>query len=154
MRKSRGRRSFGAQSALGRSPKSPDAVIIGLVDRVTRRMRAAGRVGRTVALRLRFADFSRATRSRTLSRPTAATRPILNAVREMLPAALPAIADGGVTLLGVTVTNLDGHAPPEQLTLPFDAGDGRALDSVIDHVRDRFGSDAVTRAAQLGHWEP
>ena len=48
-----------------RSPEAIDAVVVGLVDRVTRRMRAAGRVGRTVVLRLRFDDFSRATRSHT-----------------------------------------------------------------------------------------
>src|SRR5712691_6361328 len=61
----RRRRSIGSQCALGRSPRSAeavDAVVVGLVDRVTRRMRAAGRVGRTVVLRLRFDDFSRATR--------------------------------------------------------------------------------------------
>ena len=65
----RRRGSIGSQRALGRSPRSPeavDAVVVGLVDRVTRRMRAAGRVGRTVVLRLRFDDFSRATRSHTL----------------------------------------------------------------------------------------
>src|SRR5207253_4580152 len=66
VRARRRRRSMGAQRALGRSPKSPDAVdavVVGLVDRVTRRMRTAGRVGRTVVLRLRFDDFTRATRS-------------------------------------------------------------------------------------------
>ncbi len=59
------RRSIGSQRALGRTQRSPDAldaVVVGLVDRVTRRMRAAGRIGRTVVLRLRFDDFSRVTR--------------------------------------------------------------------------------------------
>ena len=51
-----------------------DATLVGLVDRVTRRMRAARRVGRTVVLRLRFDDFSRATRSHTLPHATAETR--------------------------------------------------------------------------------
>ena len=72
----RRRGSIGAQRALGRSRKSADeidAALLGLVDRVTRRMRAAGRVGRTVVLRLRFDDFSRATRSGTLQRATAET---------------------------------------------------------------------------------
>src|SRR5918993_1477714 len=57
----RRRRSIGSQRALGRSPKSPadlDAVVIGLVDRITRRMRSADRAGRTVVLRLRFDDFT------------------------------------------------------------------------------------------------
>ena len=57
------RRTFGAQSALGRRPRSPealDSVLVGLVDRVTRRMRAKGRAGRTVVLRLRFGDYATA----------------------------------------------------------------------------------------------
>src|SRR5256714_7610735 len=68
----RRRRSIGSQHALGRRRRSPDAidtVLVSLVDRVTRRLRAARRVGRTVVLRLRFDDFSRATRPPTLSRP-------------------------------------------------------------------------------------
>src|SRR5712691_5281714 len=87
VRARRRRRSMGAQRALGRSPKSPDAidaVVVGLVDRVTRRMRAAGRVGRTVVLRLRFDDFSRATRSHTLPRATAQTKTILATARGLL----------------------------------------------------------------------
>ena len=83
----RRRHSIGSQHALGRSPTSPDAVdavVVGLVDRVTRRMRAAGRVGRTVVVRLRFADFSRATRSHTLQRATAHTQTILTTVRWLM----------------------------------------------------------------------
>ncbi|MDQ1426158.1 MAG: polymerase, partial [Acidimicrobiaceae bacterium] len=60
----RRRRSIGSQRALGRSPRSPEevhAILAGLVDRVTRRLRAADRVGRTVVIRLRFDDFTRAT---------------------------------------------------------------------------------------------
>ncbi len=68
-RSARSARSAGAP----RSPEAIDAILVGLVDRVTRRMRAAGRVGRTVVLRLRFADFTRATRSHTLPRATAET---------------------------------------------------------------------------------
>ena len=65
------RRSVGAQRALGRgrhAPAAVDATVITLVDRITRRMRTAGRTGRTVVLRMRFDDFGRATRSRTLPR--------------------------------------------------------------------------------------
>src|SRR5207237_10075686 len=53
----RRRGSIGSQCALGRSRKTPeavDAVLVSLVDRVTRRMRTAGRIGRTVVLALRF----------------------------------------------------------------------------------------------------
>src|SRR5438067_4496055 len=88
----RRRRSIGSQCALGRSPRSPDAVdavVVGLVDRVTRRMRTAGRVGRTVMLRLRFDDFTRATRSHTLPRATAQTHHVLDTARELLTASLP-----------------------------------------------------------------
>jgi DNA polymerase-4 len=82
VRPRRRRGSIGAQRALGRAPSSleeVDASLAGLVDRVARRMRVAGRTGRTVVLRLRFDDFSRATRSHTLPYPTASTRTILDA---------------------------------------------------------------------------
>ena len=64
-------------------------MLAGLVDRVMRRMRAAHRVGRTVVLRLRFADFSRATRSHTLARATARTDAVLEAARALLATARP-----------------------------------------------------------------
>jgi DNA polymerase-4 len=147
----RRRRSIGSQRALGRSPRSPgelDAVLVGLVDRVTRRMRAAGRVGRTVVLRLRFDDFSRATRSHTLPRATARTDAILDTARDLLITAMPLIEREGVTLVGVTVANLDDHSA--QLTLEFDRHGRDALDAALDEVRDRFGSTAVTRAVLLG----
>src|SRR6266542_28540 len=87
VRVGRRRGSIGSQRALGRSPKTHeavDAVLVALVDRVTRRMRAAGRVGRTIVLRLRFDDFSRATRSHTLLHATAHTHTILATARGLL----------------------------------------------------------------------
>jgi DNA polymerase-4 len=122
---------------------------VALVDRVTRRMRLAGRTGRTVVLRLRFGDFTRATRSHTISRPTAQTEPILSAARSLLVQALPLIERQGITLVGVSVANLDRDRTG-QLELPFPADDGRALDTALDQVRDRFGSAAITRAVLLG----
>jgi DNA polymerase IV len=148
----RRRRSIGAQRALGRGPRSPaalDAVLAGLVDRVTRRMRAAGRMGRTVVLRLRFDDFTRATRSHTLHRATAHTQTILDAGRRLLATALPLIERKGVTLVGVAVGNLDDRGWV-QLMLPFDQQSGDDLDEAVDAVRDRFGSSAITRAVLLG----
>jgi DNA polymerase IV len=148
----RRRRSIGSQHALGRAPRSPediDAAMVALVDRVTRRMRAAGRVGRTVTLRLRFDDFSRATRSHTVPQATAATRTILDTVRVLLAAATPTIEHRGLTLVGVAVGNLD-DADAVQLALPFEHYGTNALDSAIDEVCDRFGSGAVTRAVLLG----
>jgi DNA polymerase-4 len=148
----RRRRSMGAQHALGRRPRTSgeiDVVILGLVERVTRRMRAAGRVGRTVVLRLRFADFTRATRSRTLPQATAETHAILDAARELLATATPLIERQGLTLLGIAVTNLSND-DAVQLALPFDSWCGGALDEALDEVRERFGSTAVTRAVLLG----
>jgi DNA polymerase IV len=148
----RRRRSIGSQRALGRSPKSPeviDAVVVALVDRVTRRMRTAGRVGRTVVLRLRFDDFSRATRSHTLPRATAHTQTILSTARGLLTTVAPMIERQGLTLVGVAVANLDDDSAI-QLVLPFDRHSGDALDVALDEVRDRFGLTAVTRAVLLG----
>jgi DNA polymerase IV len=159
------RRSMGAQRALGSRPRPPaevDAMLAGLVDRVMRRMRAAHRVGRTVVLRLRFADFSRATRSHTLSRSTARTDVVLEAARSLLAAAAPLIAERGITLVGIAVGGLDDEVGV-QLVLPFaerraathrpepDPARESALDTVLDGVRDRFGSAAVTRGVLLRH---
>ena len=148
----RRRRSIGSQRALGRSPKSPEAVdaaLVGLVDRVTRRMRSAGRAGRTVVLRLRFDDYSRATRSYTLPHATAHTETILATARGLLATATPMIERQGLTLIGVAVANLDG-GDALQLMLPLDRRSDGALDRALDEVRERFGTAAVTRAVLLG----
>jgi DNA polymerase-4 len=147
----RRRRSIGSQCALGRGRRTPDeidAIVIALVDGVARRLRRGRRVGRTVVLRLRFDDFTRATRSRTLRRPTAHTGTFLAALRELLAAARPLVAEKGLTLVGVAVTNLEDDAP-RQLVLPFDDAD-MALDTAVDQVRERFGRRSVTRAVVLG----
>ena len=148
----RRRRSIGAQCALGRRRRSPaevDAVLLGLVDRVTRRMRAAARIGRTVTLRLRFDDFSRATRSCTLDEATAETQTIMNTARGLLAAAAPLIERRGLTLVGVAVTNLENDSPL-QLSLPFDRRCSLAVDLAVDEIRERFGLSAITRAVLLG----
>ena len=148
----RRRRSIGSQRALGRwrgSTRDLDAVLVGLVDRVTRRMRVARRVGRTVVLRLRFGDYSRATRSQTLFWATAQTQTILTAARGLLSEAMPSIERQGVTLVGIAVGNLADDSAV-QLALPFDRRASRALDAALDEVRERFGSAAITRAALVG----
>src|ERR687887_133220 len=148
VRAQRRRRSIGAQRALGHSPKTledVDAALVGLVDRVTRRMRAAGRVGRTVVLRLRFDDFSRATRSFPLNRATAETQTVLDTSRGLLASMVPTIHVRGLTLVGISVANLQ-NAVPSQLVLPFDRRSREALDAAIDEVRERFGLAAITRA--------
>jgi DNA polymerase IV len=148
----RRRGSMGAQRALGRGPRSPqelDAVLVGLVDRLACRLRKAHRICRTVVLRLRFDDFTRATRSHTLPRSTSQTEEILSEARRLLTAAMPMIERQGVTLVGASLTNLDDDGTV-QLTLPFDLRPREALDATIDRVRDRFGSAAITRAVLLG----
>jgi DNA polymerase IV len=141
------RRSFGSQFAAElHGPGETDAALVAVVERVARRMRASGRIGRTVVLRLRFGDFStRVSRSRTLPEATAATATILAAARSLLAAAAPLIEREGLTLVGVSVSNLE-HAA-DQLALPFA---GASVDATVDDVRDRFGSAAITRAALLG----
>ncbi|PXY35949.1 DNA polymerase IV [Prauserella flavalba] len=148
----RRRRSIGAQRALGRRRRSPaelDALLAGLVDKLARRLRAAKRVCRTVVLRLRYADFTRVTRSHTIAEATAHTETILATARILLAAAMPTIEREGLTLIGVALTNLDDDGAI-QLALPFDERSGGALDSTLDTVRDRFGAASVTRATLLG----
>jgi len=150
----RGRRrgSIGSQRARRHVPWSPaaaDADLLALVDRVTRRMRVAQRVGRTVVLRLRFTDFGRATRSCTLPQATASTETILNTARALLAGATPTIEERGLTLLGISVANL-ADARRVQLALPLDGTDRESLDAAVDLVRERFGSASITRAVLLG----
>jgi DNA polymerase-4 len=146
----RRRRSIGAQRALGRAPRSwdaLDAVVVALVDRLTRRLRAARRVCRTVVLRLRFDDFSRATRSHTLSHATAQTRALLATARALLATAVPMIESRGLTLVGVALTGLEDDTAT-QLSFPLDRQ--RALDATLDDLRERFGAAVITRAVLLG----
>jgi DNA polymerase-4 len=152
VRVGRRRRSIGAQRALGRSSRTPEdleAVLAQLIDRVARRLRTAKRSCRTVVLRLRFADFARATRSHTLVHATADTEVLLVTARGLLRAALPMLLDRGCSLVGVSLANLDDD-DAVQLMLPFDDVVPGSLDSAVDRVKDRFGSRAVTRAVLLG----
>jgi DNA polymerase-4 len=148
----RRRGSIGSQRALGRGDKTfteIDAHLAGLVDRVTRRLRKAERTCRTLVLRLRFDDFTRATRSHTLPRATASTPMILAAARGLLAEAHPIIEQRGITLVGIALANLDDD-DALQLVLPFDRAATGPLDVALDDVRERFGSASVTRAALVG----
>jgi DNA polymerase-4 len=152
VRPGRRRRTMGAQRALGRLPRSwaaLDAVLVALVDRLARRLRAARRVCRTVVLRMRFDDFSRATRSYTLPEATAQTQTILATARGLLAAAMPMIESQGITLVGVALGNL-GDEGAIQLALPFERERASALDAALDDIRERFGSGVITRAVLLG----
>ena len=152
------RRSVGAQRALGRSgntmsPNEIDVVAVNLIDRITGRMRAAGRTGRTVVLRLRFDDFTRATRSHTMPWATSSTAPILAVARQLVAGAAPMIAQRGLTLVGFAVAGID-RSGAQQLMLPFGEPNRRAagddIDAAIDRVRRRYGKSALTPAVLLG----
>jgi DNA polymerase IV len=146
----RRRRSIGAQRALGRRRREPEELVtslVALVDRVTRRMRTARRLCRTVVLRLRFDDFSRVTRSQTMGEPTAQTHTILRTATGLLAEAMPLIERRGITLIGIALANLADEGGV-QLTLPFDRR--RDLDTVLDRVRDRFGTAAIVRGVMVG----
>ncbi len=159
----RRRKSIGSQSAFGRGRRTPaevDALVIAIVDRVMRRVRAAHRVGRTVVLRLRFDDFTSVTRSHTLAAPTDDTAAVLAAIQALLATAEPLVAERGLTLVGVSVSDLD-DAQAVQLALPFprpgtetpmaagiadlDAHPGRRA-GAVRHQGDRPG-----RAARPAH---
>jgi DNA polymerase-4 len=147
------RRSIGGQRAMGRrGPKTPealDATLVALVDRIGKRLRAARRVARTVILRLRFDDWSRATRSHTFAQATAESRVLLAAARELLAGAMPIIHVEGVTLVGLSFTNLE-DVDAVQLALPLAVTRAVALDAAVDSVRDKFGKTAITRAVLVG----
>jgi DNA polymerase-4 len=148
----RRRRSMGAQRSLGRQPKSAgsvDTVLVGLADRLARRLRSAHRVCRTIVLRLRFDDLSRGTRSHTLPEATAQTTMILDIARVLLKTATPLIESRGITLVGLALTNLY-NSDAIQLALPMDRYRSDALDTALDELRDRFGTAAITRAVHLG----
>ena len=142
------RGSIGSQRALGfhrrYSPDEIDATLVAIVERVMGRVRAARRVGRSVHLRLRFDDLGRATRSHTLTHPTARTDVVLATARRLLAGVQDVVAERGLTLVGLSFGHLDDDRPL-QLCLPF-RGRDEVLDAAIDDIRDRFGKASLTRA--------
>lgn len=146
------RGSIGSQRALGTRPRTADeldVILTQIVDRLARRLRDGDRVCRTVVLRLRYGDFARATRSHTVRSPTDRTTTLLAVARALLAAAQPDIDRRGITLIGVSLSQLD-RADSIQPELPLDWDDGARLDDALDAVRTRFGAGSVSRAAQLG----
>ena len=113
-------------------------------------MRRAHRVGRTVVLRLRFDDFTRATRSHTLAHATDHTDVVLGAARMLWRSVAPTIASAASPSIGLSVANLADERPV-QLELPFDPHHTGGLDRAVDAVRDRFGTASISRATLLGH---
>lgn len=148
------RKSIGAQSAFPRGSRSPeqvDSLAAALVDRTARRLREAGRATRTVSIGLRFGDFSRATRARSLPFPTDETEAILAAVRELFEASRDEIREKDLTLIGISLGNLQG-ADTVQMELPLTAdsgADSSALDQAVDRVRAQFGEGVIKRASMI-----
>jgi DNA polymerase IV len=114
-------------------------------------LRAAEKAGRTITVRVRFADLTAVTRSTTLADPTAASRTVAAAAETLVRAALADHPDERVvSLLGISVSGLvDEHAL--QLALPLDGTTDRqaestkhVLDEAMDQIRERYGKSAVT----------
>lgn len=151
----RRRGSIGSQRALGIRPRSAeelDLILTQIVDRLARRLRDGDRVCRTVVLRLRFGDYAKATRSRSLRASTDRTAVLLTVARALLATAQPEITSRGITLVGISLSHLD-RVENVQPELPIDWGDEARLDTVLDTLRDRYGAASVSRAAQLGRDE-
>ena len=148
------RSSIGSQRALGsrrdRTFADLEAVLLELVDRVTRRLRDGHRVGRTVTLRFRFGDFTRDTRSHTVAEATASTAVFLDVARALLVTRRAEIEERRLTLLGFTISNLTPDGAVQQ-ALPFETRATPELDHALDVVRGRFGSSAIGRATLVGH---
>ncbi len=148
----RRRRSVGSQRSFPANSVDRDGaegVLLETVDRVTRRLRTGRRVCRTVVLRLRFGDFAQATRSRTLVEATNSTGPILSTAQDLLDESWPTISERGLTKVGIAVTGLCSD-DAIQLPLPFAKADGPAIDRAVDTIRQRFGTDSLTRTTLVG----
>ncbi len=159
-----GRRgSIGAQSTFGRNVTGRTAarrVLLRLADRVSTRLRAAGREGRTITVTARFADFETVTRRTTVPGTTSSTTMIYTVARGLLDELLRRSRGRGLRLVGVSVGGLR-DAPPLQLELPLPGHDvprpgspgdlaQRAIDRAVDDARASFGREAVQRASLLG----
>ena len=158
--------SVGAQSALGRRPGTPQLLrttFAYLADRVAGRLRAAGRAGRTITVRVRFLGLMSVTRAVTLPVAISTTLTLTEVATEL---AATILADHPeereITLLAVSVSKLVAE-PMLQLELPLDLpGDPRpgnvvgaarwAVDRSVDTIRARFGSEAVGYATV--HFSP
>jgi DNA polymerase IV len=129
-------------------PAALERVVVRLTDGVAERLRRAGRVGRTVQLKVRYGSFRTITRSRTLPQPTDLAADVA-AVATALLHDVPGL-DQGVRLLGVSVQQLSVPSPVQAdlFEPPAEEVPTRsALEHTIDAVRARFGHDAVDRAS-------
>ncbi|MBA1145257.1 DNA polymerase IV [Mesorhizobium neociceri] len=150
--------SAGAQSALGKRPAEArifGPVLLHLADRVASRLRAKSRPGRTVTVRVRFADLHAVTRSLTLEQPISATAMLAEIAEELVRGVLAANPrEKTISLLAISVSQLEESAEL-QLELPLGLDDEKqrpgskkglarfGADRAIDKIRQRFGREAV-----------
>jgi DNA polymerase-4 len=149
-------RSMGAEETFGRDSADRGAIsreLLRLATKVTARMRYAGVVGRTVALRVRYSDFTTITRSRTLPDPTDVTG-------EVHAAALALFDALGsrrlrIRLVGVRVEGLLSREQAHRQMVIGEREHGWPdADRAVDDVSRRFGRGAVRRATLLGGDRP
>jgi DNA polymerase-4 len=157
--------SAGAQSALGRKPAEEQVfrpALRHLADRVATRLRAKSRPGRTVTVRVRFADLHSVTRSITLDAPISATAILAEIAEELVRTALADHpTERTISLLAISVAQLESHWAV-QLELPLGLEDENrrpgakrgiarwTADRAVDKIRDRFGWEAVEYGSALG----
>ena len=121
-----------------------------LTEQVAARLRRHKLTGRTVQLKIRFADFHTITRAQTLPEPTSTTHDIWQAASVILETRLPA-GHLPVRLLGVGISGLDASGDSQCLLFDHDEQQKhRQLNSVVDQIKERFGGAAVRRASGLG----
>ena len=155
-------RSAGAQSAFGKKPAAPAVfrpTLRHLADRVGSRLRAKSRLGRTVSVRVRFADLRSVTRAVTLPAPISATAILAEIAEDLVLGALADHPDEQtISLLAISVSNLESRSLM-QLELPLGLEDEKrrpgakkgiarlVADRAVDRVRDRFGWEAIGYAS-------
>lgn len=141
-------RSIGAEETFPRDVDDPVQVgreLLRLSERVAARLRAQGYVGRTVSIKIRFADFTTVSRSRTLASPTDVGRVVYATAGELYAAM--GLQRARLRLVGVRVEGLlPVTGQPEQLTLGRRDRGWREAEQAMDRARDRFGAQAVRPA--------
>jgi DNA polymerase-4 len=142
-------RSIGAEETFSRDIDDPAIVareLLRLSERTAARLRAAGHVGRTISIKVRFADFTTITRSRTLKEPTDVARVVYDTARGLYDAL--GLQRARLRLVGVRVEGLgEASSTPRQLALGGGDEEWRAAEQASDRAAARFGSGAVRPAA-------
>jgi len=149
-------RSIGAEETFGVDVDDPDVVVrelLRLSDKVAARLRRGGYVGRTVQLKIRFADFSTITRSRTLRDPTDIGHEIYGTAVDLFAGL--GLQRARLRLVGVRVTGLlPVSGAPRQLLLDPAEPNRREVEQAMDRISQRFGSGAVRPARLVQSPEP